>query len=521
MYNADRSFSEAERAASRGDLATANTAYLRAVQKAKRQVEKDSVGRYGDDALLILGRSQLALGQYDSAAINLTRLAARENTPLANAARAWLGAVSAARKDTAAALQHLNAALESNRLDKYTAGVAHLWRARIHVGLNNGAAALQDLEASARSHERLVAPAALLGARIAFERADTAALRTQFTKLFAAASGAFYTDSIRSFVREYGDVVEPAALAAALGGIERADWPRMRRDSIALLLVTLLQQSGDTTSAIAAADRVARRSTPPLSDEARYLTARMMLARTRAASELVDVRNVLLPALAHPQSRELVQTLKTIDVLLETAARTGQPLSLFVAAEISRDQLQAPLLARQLFVAYADVARGAVWSGKALLAAAALPQPSDSADALRERIASTSGNVYIDAIHGRDDNAAFADAEDRLARSAQALRNAATIEASQRETAVGRAVTMIDSVALAARTDSMKISCGVLVDSLAVSGIRADSVRSACMRRDRERVTALMKMDTLMLRDSTKARADSLRARGDTASHHQ
>jgi len=514
MYNADRAFGEAERAAARGELSPAASAYTRAAEKAASQIAKDSVGRYSDDAMLILGRSWFALGRLDSADVILRRLADREDTPLRHNARAWHGAVAAARGDTAAALASLNAALQADRLDAYTAAIARVWRARVYFAQNNFAAAGEDL-AAARTHDRTAAPAALLAARIALESGDTLAARTHFDQLFKAAGGAFFTDSIRALTRQYRDRTGPAALAAALSSVHEADWPRMRRDSIAMLLVTLLEQSGDTTSAIAEAERIARRSTPPLSDEARVAAARMMLTRANGAADLAAVRNLLLPALGNQQARTIVQTLRTIDVLQEIAAN-AEPLALFVAAEISRDQLAAPGLARRLFIAYADAANASDWSGKALLAAMALPQPADSADVLRRRIGDMSGNIYIAAVHGRDDHEAFANAEERLARSASALRAAAMLEAGQRETTVGRAVALIDSLRLAARTDSLRLSCGVFIDSLAVTGIRADSIRSACMRNDRERIDLLIQIDTTLLRDTTQIQPDSLRARTDS-----
>jgi len=122
-------------------------------------------------------------------------------------------------------------------------------------------------------------------------------------------------------------------------------------------------------------------------------------------------------------------------------------------------------------------------------------------------------NPYVSAIGGTADAEAYAGAEERVSRAlAVAWADAAT-EAARRENVVGRAVALMDSVRVAARTDSTRISCGILIDSLAVGGIRADSIRSACMRRDRERIGLLIKIDTLLLRDSTKVLADSLRSK--------
>lgn len=131
-------------------------------------------------------------------------------------------------------------------------------------------------------------------------------------------------------------------------------------------------------------------------------------------------------------------------------------------------------------------------------------------------------NPYVSAIGGTADAEAYAGAEERLSRALTAAWADAATEAARRENVVGRAVALMDSVRVAARNDSTRISCGILIDSLAVGGIRADSIRSACMRRDRERIGLLIKIDTLLLRDSTKALADSLRsktrARRDTTS---
>jgi hypothetical protein len=47
----------------------------------------------------------------------------------------------------------------------------------------------------------------------------------------------------------------------------------------------------------------------------------------------------------------------------------------------------------------------------------------------------------------------------------------------------------------------------MLIDSLGIRGIRADSTRSACLRGDSTRVRFVIAADTVLLRDTT-ARAD-------------
>jgi hypothetical protein len=171
------------------------------------------------------------------------------------------------------------------------------------------------------------------------------------------------------------------------------------------------------------------------------------------------------------------------------------------------------MFARSLFLAYADVVPDAVWAPKAVLAAAALGQGTDEGVALATRFSAQPGNVYVQATLDRADPAAFESAESRLARSLGALRESAFADAGQRDLRVARAVATLDSLKFAALADSMRLFCGQMLDSLAVTGIRADSVRAACVRSDSVLVQRFLAIDTMMLRDSTMTAADTLRAR--------
>ena len=114
-------------------------------------------------------------------------------------------------------------------------------------------------------------------------------------------------------------------------------------------------------------------------------------------------------------------------------------------------------------------------------------------------------------MKGGADDGTYAVTEDRLSRSLAAVREDAFAAADARDVSVGSAVARLDSLKARAVADSLKLACGAMLDSLALKGIRADSVRSACLRRDADRVALLMKIDTLLLRDST--RADTLARR--------
>jgi hypothetical protein len=146
-----------------------------------------------------------------------------------------------------------------------------------------------------------------------------------------------------------------------------------------------------------------------------------------------------------------------------------------------------------------------------LLAAAALG--GGHADGVPARFEARSDNVYVRAILDHADPAEFEAAEERLERSLVALRQAAFTAADQRDLRVVRAVATLDSLEVAALADSMRLVCGQMLDSLALTGIRGDSVRAACVRSDSALINKFLAIDTLLLRDSTALAADTLRAR--------
>jgi hypothetical protein len=236
--------------------------------------------------------------------------------------------------------------------------------------------------------------------------------------------------------------------------------------------------------------------------------ARWKLERTAALDALPQVRSDLLPAIADPRARALVHNIRMVEVLNRHAESTAQPVALFAAAELARDELGAPVLAASLFLAYARIAPQSPWTPKALLAAGAL-RP-DSAPAIHARLEPYANNPYVAAIQGRTDAEAFQAAEEGLSKVLSGLLSEASTVASRQESSVNRAAAVIDSIKLAAKNDSTRLSCGILIDSLAVRGIRADSIRAACLRGDRTRVTVLLRTDSLVLRDSARVRADSL-----------
>jgi len=98
--------------------------------------------------------------------------------------------------------------------------------------------------------------------------------------------------------------------------------------------------------------------------------ARIRLHRVDAPDQLEGVRSVLLPASGDPRGLALLEDLRVLELLVE---READPFaSSFAAAELARESLGAPKLARALFVQAAGVDDAGAWRGKAALAAVSL-----------------------------------------------------------------------------------------------------------------------------------------------------
>jgi hypothetical protein len=309
----------------------------------------------------------------------------------------------------AAALAALRRSLERPaRPDVHAAARAYLGAAALELGQPHTAAAVLDsaiaeLAAStlsARAHLwRARARIALghAGARDDLDRAEAAggALARE-ARLHAAALAIAASDSVRA-AEAFHALLEDA-------GTERSD---------------------------------------SLADAARLLAARWRLHGLDDPAQLADIRTLLLPASPTESVHALLEALRVLGALLDAADEQGHALALFAAAELARDDLDAPALARTLLLAYAERAPASVWAPKALLAAATLGGPDD---AILAAIEGAADNVYVAATRGPVDAAAFAAAETQLARELAAIRGEA-------------ATAVADSVGLARRvvTDTLRV----------------------------------------------------------------
>ncbi|MGQ0560649.1 MAG: hypothetical protein ACT443_02095 [Gemmatimonadota bacterium] len=496
LYNARRQFSEAERQRQRGQEVGARQAYSGSIEKAAKSYRKYPDGRWADDALYLIGRARFRLGEYPAARAAFAELLAKRIEADTRAgAHAYAGAAAVALAAPAAALVHLDSALARLGNDAQLSGLAHLWRARSRAAAGDVPGAWADLEAVTSPNDAEYSAVQLERVTLAIASRDSARTEAAFRLLLTGRDLRRQLDTLNSLATR-ATAVFGAAVVRAMLAHSASHWADPPRDSLALIRARLAAAAGDTSDGYRELLQVAQRATGPTAAAARVSLVRSRLLTVDQLDQLAAARALLLPAIAHGEAQVLIRTIRMVDVLVQHSATVGQPLALFTAAEIARDELGAPRLARRLFIAYVDIAPQSPWAGKALLAAIAIAPDAAGAAALRTRLAALPANPYTRATRGENALEAYETAEERLARSMIALHAEAVQRAAQQEGAVTRAIAVLDSITAAARTDTLRITCGMMLDTLSLKGVRADSVRTACLRRDTMNVALYLKLDT-------------------------
>lgn len=447
LYNAERLFDEAERARARGDVEAADRAYRESAEKAAKGLRRDPDGAWADDALYLLARAHFRRGDERAARAALEQLLlTTEDDRFVTGAHAYLGAIRVRSGHEAAALAELDGVLRQPRFEPDLASFARIWRARARFALGHPAGAWEDLAAAAKAGGALGREAWLESATQAVAAADAPRARAAFGELFDEPDAYRWADTLRALAERALMRWDASTARALLEPAVAAPWPPAIRDEMTLYRAELAAAGGDTAAALAEAAAVADRGSAGTSDRARVLSARWSLT-SATADELDDVRAGLLPAVADREARALLGSLETLEALTQRADEEGHELALFAAAELARDALGAQALAADLFTAYADAAPQAPWAPKALLAAAALELPARRVAAIRARLASYEGSVYLAALAGREGaGEPFRQAEAQLAARLATLRDDAVQEMQQRDAAIAYAASAPDSL---------------------------------------------------------------------------
>ncbi len=506
LYNARRAFEDAQAARLRDQPLEAAAGYREAIDKAARSYRSDEAGRWADDALYIMGRAYFHSGDWARSRAALERLLSiSSDSSLRAGARVHLGGVALATGRPDLGVRLLDGALEEVP-DAVLRAEAHLWRARAAFDAGRARDGWADLDRSRAASRELGVPVALerLSRGLANDHLEYATLGA--ATVLEEASGEAWADTVLAVVERASVLWGPQTAADMLGAVDRSPWTAPARDRIHLRRARLLARAGDTVAATAMATEVAR------GDDRNAREARIALARWRLGSlerleQLDEVRTILLPAIALSEALRLIDHMEHVGLFVERAALVDDPLALFAGAELARDSLGSPHLARQLFTLYANRDRGSAWEAKALMAALELTDDSDEREPLTTRLGELEGNIYVRASRGAMARPAdYGLLEGRLGASLAILHQRVAAEAANRDVAVREAARALDSLR-AAETLERRIAAGdsILLDSLRLDSLRLDSLRADSLRRQAPGATstdAFFAPDTLSGSDS-------------------
>lgn len=419
IYNAEHTFREAESLERVGRDSLAQARYGEVVRKAAAGFRKAPRGSWADEALYLLGRARLRQGDLAGAASALRQAADLTDSPeIRHGAEVYLGAVEILRGEPQRGLDLLNGAM-AELPDGPARAEGHLWRARVLMRGELLGGAWWDLDRAAVLDPGIRVPAALERIGWGIHHRSLPRTREGVARLLSYPEGGARRDSLEVLLRGADEVWGTRETVALLDSASEAAWDRTARGRVRLLRARMLRETGDAEAARAEAGAVAS-GFGAAAAEARIFLARWRLAE---AADLVDARAavpLLLPAEGDPRAEALLGRVTEMIALADRGI--DEPLALFAAGEIARDELGALGLARGLFLAYADGVPRAPWSSKALLAALDVSGAEGDRAWIRGRLEARAESPYV--LAARGESAPGLEAlEGELARRLGALRS--------------------------------------------------------------------------------------------------
>ena len=506
LYNARRAFEDAQAARLQDQPLEAASGYREAIDKAARSYRSDETGRWADDALYIMGRAYFHSGDWARSQAALERLLATSSDSGMHAgARVYLGGVALATGRRDLGIRLLDDAL-GEVPDAMLRAEAHLWRARAAFDAGRAQEGWAGLDRSEEASRELGVPVALERLVRGLENDHFEHARAGAATVLEQASGEAWADTVFAAVERASALWGAGPAAAMFAAAERSGWTPAMRNRVRLERARLLARAGDTVAASEMAGEVAG-GDDRIAREARIALGRWRLNSVDRLEEFEEVRAILLPAIALSEALRLIDYMEHVGLFVERAATAGDHLALFAGAELARDSLGSPHLARQLFTLYADRDRGSPWEAKALMAAVELTDAADERQPLVARLNRLDGNIYVQAARGAEARPAdYALLEGRLRTSLAILHQRVAAEAANRDVAVREAARTLDSIR-AAEELVQRIAAGdsLLLDSLRMDSLRLDSLRADSLRRNAPGATstdAFFAPDTVPRTDS-------------------
>lgn len=396
IYNAQRLFEEGEVHRREGRDSLASERYGDVVQKAAKGFRQDPEGAWADEALLLMARAYLRMGELRQGRAALEDVVRRAHeADVRHRALLHLGVAHAMGGDAERGTVLLNEAIRRLPPGPHRAE-GHLWRGRVLLEAGHQDMGWWDLDqASAHPGTRLDAALTRVAWGVRLGNRDR--VREGMNRLLRAHEGGIRVDTVGRLAVLAAERWGPGDAAELLAGVDSARWERTHRGMLLLTRSALRLQAGDTAAAEGELRAVAR-GVGTAADAARLRLSRWELARARDLMEARGVLPLLLPAVSSPEAEELASALQVMFDLAERGLDT--PLAWFAAAEVCRDRLGAPALAQGFFLAYADAEPGDPWAAKALLAALSAAADPSERSWLLERLEGRIANPYVLAARG-------------------------------------------------------------------------------------------------------------------------
>jgi hypothetical protein len=396
IFNAERLYVDAERLRHDGLDSLADSRYREVVRKTGEALRARPDSEWADEALFLLGRTRVRLGELREARAALEEVVERSDGEMRGSAQVYLALVRAHLGDRSGAMEVVNTAI-LGPLAADSRAEAHLLRGRLLLAGGHVDQGWWDLDRAIELDPAVRVEAGLERLAWTIAHDDRERARQAATGLLLFQEAGTRLDTIGALVASAAVRWGPGAPADLLAGAGESTWDRVARGRIALERARWLDAAGDTAAAANQAFRVAG-GLGVSADEARLQLATWRMARARDLAAVFNIRRVLLPSAADDG---VARVLLALDDLEDYVARgLDDPLGWFAAGEVARDDLGADYVARGLFLAYADAAPDAVWAPKALLAALDLSPDEGDRAWLRGRLETHPVSPYVLAAYG-------------------------------------------------------------------------------------------------------------------------
>lgn len=393
LYNAEALYREAEDLRLAGKDSAVSERYREVVAKATDGYRADEDGSWADDALLLIAKAHLRLGEVPEASRALARVLEISDDPdVRSQAALYRGAVAVSAGETVRGLALLDQAITGIKEPIHRAE-GHLWRARAQLSQGMVDQGWRELDRAAETHSSHVVPAGFEKIAWGFSLPDLTRIHQGIQTLIFTSRAESYGDSIRSLVRRFADRWGARSAVVLLDNAQNAHWSRAERDRLLMTRAWLAYEAGDMARARKDARSVGS-GVGQQAFDARVTLARWGLAEAEHVDDLAPLRSVLLPAVTSGEAQALLNAIRRVELLTKYGIE-GEAVALIAAAEISRDVLAAQRLSGSLFQRYADLVPEAPWSTKALLAARELTTDPAQREGLDRRLDAHPGDAYV------------------------------------------------------------------------------------------------------------------------------